>query len=942
MRGVTGWLMIVGMVCGSVCGAEPEAPDYTRDVAPILTKYCAGCHKAVEPDGELSLQSYTGLQKGGSQGVVIVPGKGDESLLVRVLTGKSEPKMPPDDEPAPTADEIALLKRWINAGAPGPKAGEPQPSLLPKIASHTSTRPVSAIEVSPDAQTVAVARYQQVELRPVDSKAASSQESRTLGTFPGKVTALHFSLDGKQLITASGRAGLEGEAAIWNVDDGSLIRRFAGHNDILYDAELSPDGSTLATCSYDGSILLWNAATGESLQTLKGHNGAVYDVAFSPDSQFLVSASADDTCKVWRVKDGERLDTLGQPLKEQYTVSFSPDGKWIAAGGADNRIRVWQFISTDRPRINPIRIARFAHEGPVLKLAFTKDGKNLVSLAENRTLKIWETGGYTEVHLQSEPEVAAAMSLAGLPAVMAIGRLDGSVTVTRLPEQALRKVVSAIAPKPLPSVEIDPDETEKVAEQEPNNTPDKATPVDIPAVVQGAIAGRIDGEPDSDLYRFSARAGEEWVFEVVAARSKSPLDSCIEILDETGQPVPRVQLQAVRDSYFTFRGKNADEIGDFRVFNWEEMTLNQYLYANGEIVKLWMAPRGPDSGFLVYPGEGRRWGYFDSTPLSHALGAPCYIVEPHPPGTELIPNGLPVFTLNYENDDESTRQFGSDSKLHFTAPHDGNYLVRIRDVRGFEGTNFTYRMLMRPRKPDFRVSIDGDARKVPPGGQAEFRVAVNRMDDFDGPISVEVTGLPPGFEATSPVLVQAGQSHAFGVLTAQPDAPAPLPENQAISLAKGTAVVRGEEVSHIGKGLGKIELGPAPKLMTTILASQDGVKPVAAPEDGPLEFVLHPGETIMLRLKVDRKGHDGVVSFGKEDAGRNLPHGVIVDNIGLNGLLLLEEQTERDFFLSAADWVPEQSRLFHLRTGDGGGSVTQPVLLHIRRPDSAAPRTATR
>ena len=174
---------------------------------------------------------------------------------------------------------------------------------------------------------------------------------------------MHFTPDGTRLVTASGVAGLGGVAAIWNVADGALVRQFEGHRDILYDAELSPDGKRLATCGYDKKIELWDADSGKPLRTLEGHTGAVYDVAFSPDSRFLVSASADDTCKVWRVEDGQRMDTLPQPLKAEYTCTFSPDGRTIVAAGADNNIRVWQFVSRDKPEINPMVIARFAHEG---------------------------------------------------------------------------------------------------------------------------------------------------------------------------------------------------------------------------------------------------------------------------------------------------------------------------------------------------------------------------------------------------------------------------------------------------------------------------------------------------------------------------------------------------------------------------------------------------
>ena len=135
-----------------------------------------------------------------------------------------------------------------------------------------------------------------------------------------------------------------------------------------------PTATGLATCGYDKKIEIWDALSGKPLRTLEGHTGAVYDVAFSPDSRFLVSASADDTCKVWRVDDGQRMDTLPQPLKAEYTCAFSPDGRSIVAAGADNNIRVWRFVSREKPEINPMVTARFAHEGAIVRLAFTRDG----------------------------------------------------------------------------------------------------------------------------------------------------------------------------------------------------------------------------------------------------------------------------------------------------------------------------------------------------------------------------------------------------------------------------------------------------------------------------------------------------------------------------------------------------------------------------------------
>ena len=67
-----------------------------------------------------------------------------------------------------------------------------------------------------------------------------------------------------------------------------------------------------------------------------------------------------------------------------------------------------------------------------------------------------------------------------------------------------------------------------------------------------------------------------------------------------------------------------------------------------------------------------------------------------------------------------------------------------------------------------------------------------------------------------------------------------------------------------------------------------------------------------------------------------MPHGVFVDNIGLNGLLIVEGTNEREFFITVSKWVPEQTRLFHLRSAEEGNQTSLPVMLHVRK-GSAAP-----
>jgi hypothetical protein len=916
----------------TVDAAGPGAPDYATHVAPIFKKYCAGCHNDEDREGKLSLDSYASLLRGAEHGPTFLPGDAKASRMIRLLSGAAKPIMPPKDEPRPTATEIAIVEAWIQSGARGPAGKEPDRLALvvPKIAARSRIRPIIALDATHDGRWLAVARGHEVDL--YGGHAPRAQKSdRTIGHFPGKVTAVHFTPDGKRLLTASGIAGLGGVAAIWTVDDGALVRTFEGHHDILYDAELSPDGKLLATCAYDKKIEIWDALTGKSVRTMDGHTGAVYDVAFSPDGRFLVSASADDTCKVWRVDDGQRMDTLPQPLKAEYTCTFSPDGRSIVAAGADSNIRVWQFVSRDKPEINPMVTARFAHEGAIVRVAFTRDGSRLISLAEDRTVKVWRTSDYSELKLwENQPDVATSLAIADDGASFEIGRMDGSLAFYKLPPaDTVDSAQAAVQAKPLEmhgSVQF-----AQSSEHEPNNGPDQPNRLAIPTKVAGAIDGGSSGKSDSDFFRFAAKAGEQWVFEIDAARSKSKLDSFVEILDAQGRRVPRVLLQAVRDSYFTFRGKNDQETGDFRVFNWDEMRINDYLYASGEVVKFWLFPRGPDSGFVAYPGRGSRWGYFDTTPLAHALGEPCYIVQPHPPGTKLVANGLPVFPLYFENDDDAHRELGKDSRLFFCAPADGEYLVKVKDVRGFQGAAFHYTLTVRERHPEFKVALDGANPAVGAGSAKEFKVSAQRVDGFEGPIRVDIAGLPPGFRVTTPLIIEAGQLDAFGIIEAEPAATAPSPLTTMASKVTATAQIGAREVTYAVNNLGNIQLAPAPKLRVTIGPAVGGPRPVSASGQEPLEFAIEPGQTITLTVKIERNGYDGQVLLGNEGAGRNLPFGVFVDNLGLNGLLVLANQPERVFFVTAEASTPEQVRPFHLTTAVEGGQASRPVLLRVKK-----------
>src|SRR5262245_12690490 len=308
-----------------------QGPSYAKQVRPFLAKYCLECHSGDKAKADLDLDTYKGLMEGGRSGPPIVPGKPDESLLVLAVEGKTQPTMPPKKARQPKPAEKGVLRAWVAAGAKDDSSAVTVviPDIKPKAA---ASAPVAALAYRPDGKLLAAGGQKEVFLIEVAS-------GDVVAKLPGqlaKVTALAFRADGQRLAVASGAPGTAGEVRIYSLPSGGLPTTkpelvLKAHADVIHDLAFSPDGTTLATCSYDQLVKLWDVASGKELRVLKDHSDAVYGVAFSPDGKLLASGSADRAVKVWDVAAGTRLATLSDPTDWVYAVAWSPDGRHLAA-----------------------------------------------------------------------------------------------------------------------------------------------------------------------------------------------------------------------------------------------------------------------------------------------------------------------------------------------------------------------------------------------------------------------------------------------------------------------------------------------------------------------------------------------------------------------------------------------------------------------------------
>jgi WD40 repeat protein len=157
----------------------------------------------------------------------------------------------------------------------------------------------------------------------------------------------------------------------------------------------SADSKLLATGSNDprtGEIKLWDVSSSKETATLKGHLGGVFSLAFAADGKTLASGSlspgeqaeadpSHTTLKLWSVPTAEEISTLrGHAKGRVNSLVFGPDGNSLASA-AGTEATIWDLT------VNPERV--LAGPKGVCSLAFTPDGKTMISGARDWTGKTW-------------------------------------------------------------------------------------------------------------------------------------------------------------------------------------------------------------------------------------------------------------------------------------------------------------------------------------------------------------------------------------------------------------------------------------------------------------------------------------------------------------------------------------------------------------------------
>jgi WD40 repeat protein/predicted Ser/Thr protein kinase len=218
------------------------------------------------------------------------------------------------------------------------------------------------------------------------------ETGRLMGTIRPRGEAenqVALSPDGKRL--AALLYGNRSVAAIYDIASGQEEASYVGESGLIALA-FSPDSRRLAVGG-DGCVVhICDAATGKQIIQCRGHTSKILSITFRRDGLRLLTSSHDGTVRQWDAQTGYEVEpSYDRHRAEVSAAIYSPDGERVASAGADRTVRLWQASGRHDQAV--LR----GHTGTVSQLAFSEDGRHLVSASYNLpdlpgdgTVRFWE------------------------------------------------------------------------------------------------------------------------------------------------------------------------------------------------------------------------------------------------------------------------------------------------------------------------------------------------------------------------------------------------------------------------------------------------------------------------------------------------------------------------------------------------------------------------
>lgn len=211
---------------------------------------------------------------------------------------------------------------------------------------------------------------------------------------------------------ASSAQGIETLSLMWERSD--------GHNATMWSVRWSPDNSMISSTFFDNTTVIWNATTGRRIVKLGSHENYTAETrtrcdgikmckiadhyptrisAWSPDGRYLAVGGDDTEIHIFETTNWTVERIFSGHEGSVLALHFSHDGKYLASGSGtdkvdmhnfpENMIKIWDFEA------GSVIASLTGHADGVLEVKWSPDDSRLVSSSDDKTLKMWETTNWT-------------------------------------------------------------------------------------------------------------------------------------------------------------------------------------------------------------------------------------------------------------------------------------------------------------------------------------------------------------------------------------------------------------------------------------------------------------------------------------------------------------------------------------------------------------------
>ncbi|KAA0992084.1 WD40 domain-containing protein [Dyadobacter aurulentus] len=206
---------------------------------------------------------------------------------------------------------------------------------------------------------------------------------KSIATFVGhtkEVTCLAFHPNGQSFISGSKDRSIK----VWDISHELALKSLNEHQMAISCLQFDASGKYFFSGSWDCSVKVWDFGKLNVIKNLLGHSNTILSIGFNTDSGTLTTGSEDRTIRIWNISEGIEEKIIHAFPDVITDISFSANSRHLFYASRDGKICTW----TETENSWRHRADKFTKNNPIIRLAFSDAGEQLLSVSNQGHIKI--------------------------------------------------------------------------------------------------------------------------------------------------------------------------------------------------------------------------------------------------------------------------------------------------------------------------------------------------------------------------------------------------------------------------------------------------------------------------------------------------------------------------------------------------------------------------